>query len=114
MRDVLPLLLALTLAGCDPATSDPGDGTTVTLRNANAATAHILTAAETASASTELSSGATRRVAVAPGQRGDERFFRLVLDEVEVQQIGCFLNNGIGPGTEVVHTAEGALVCLRW
>ncbi|GAB5535133.1 MAG: hypothetical protein Rubg2KO_13820 [Rubricoccaceae bacterium] len=76
--------------------------------------AHILAAGESVSAATELASGATRQVTVAPGERGDERFFRLVVGGTEVEQIGCFLNNGFGSDTEVQHTAEGALVCLRW
>jgi len=93
---------------------DPDPTGTVTLRNESATTVHILAAGESASAATELANGATRQVTVATGERGDERFFRLLVNTTQVEQIGCFLNNGIGAGTEVQHTAEGALVCLRW
>jgi hypothetical protein len=108
------LVLLLAVVGCDPASSDPDALPLVTLRNANATTVHLLAAGETASAATELTSGATRHVSVASGARGEVRAFRLVRDGAEVEQIGCFLNNGIRSDTEVQHTAEGALVCLRW
>lgn len=107
------LLLVVALIGCDPAA--PGtEASTVTLRNANAATAHLLAAGESASASTELASGATRQVEVTPGARGEQRAFHLVRDGAEVDAIDCTLLQGIGPGTEVRFTAEGGLVCLRW
>ncbi len=113
MFRIFPVILVLALVGCDPAAVD-ATRPIVTLRNANAVTAHILAAGESASAETELASGSTRQVAVPSGASGEERFFRVVVGVSEVEQIGCFLNNGISDGTEVEYTAEGALVCLRW
>ncbi len=107
------LLLALALVGCDSAAPD-ATASTVTLRNENAATAHILAEGESASASTELTSGTTRRVEVAPGARDEQRAFRLVRDGAGVDAIDCTILQGIGPATEVRFTAEGGLVCLRW
>ena len=76
--------------------------------------AYILAEGESASASTELTSGTTRRVEVAPGARDEQQAFRLVRDGAGVDAIDCTILQGIGPATEVRFTAEGGLVCLRW